>query len=318
MTDHQLTYLVFGIVLIISIVIDLGVFSKKSGEVSIKKAFQQSLFWIGLGLSFFAFVWLVDGQKPALEYLSAYLMEKSLSIDNIFVFILIFSYYRIRKDHVARALMIGILMAIVLRVIFITLGVVLVSRFSWILYVFGAFLVYTGLKIFATKQEEDYDPGKSPVYKLVNRFFPILHKDVSGKFVVKVEGKRFYTNMFVVTILLATTDIVFALDSIPAVFAISQDPMIIYTSNIFAVLGLRALFFLLRGAVAKFEYLQQGIAIVLVFIGVKMLAEHWLQHYISKNVMVLLSLMVIVVCLAGSMLYSIQVSRRKKNENDLI
>jgi tellurite resistance protein TerC len=318
MTDHQLTYLVFGIVLIISIIIDLGVFSKKSGEVSIKKAFQQSLFWIGLGLSFFAFVWLVDGQKPALEYLSAYLMEKSLSIDNIFVFILIFSYYRIRKDHVARALMIGILMAIVLRVIFITLGVVLVSRFSWILYVFGAFLVYTGLKIFATKQEEDYDPGKSPVYKLVNRFFPILHKDVSGKFVVKVEGKRFYTNMFVVTILLATTDIVFALDSIPAVFAISQDPMIIYTSNIFAVLGLRALFFLLRGAVAKFEYLQQGIAIVLVFIGVKMLAEHWLQHYISKNVMVLLSLMVIVVCLAGSMLYSIQVSRRKKNENDLI
>ena len=318
MTDHQLTYLVFGIVLIISIIIDLGVFSKKSGEVSIKKAFQQSLFWIGLGLSFFAFVWLVDGQKPALEYLSAYLMEKSLSIDNIFVFILIFSYYRIRKDHVARALMIGILMAIVLRVIFITLGVVLVSKFSWILYVFGAFLVYTGLKIFATKQEEDYDPGKSPVYKLVNRFFPILHKDVSGKFVVKVEGKRFYTNMFVVTILLATTDIVFALDSIPAVFAISQDPMIIYTSNIFAVLGLRALFFLLRGAVAKFEYLQQGIAIVLVFIGVKMLAEHWLQHYISKNVMVLLSLMVIVVCLAGSMLYSIQVNRRKKNENDLI
>jgi tellurite resistance protein TerC len=318
MTDHQLTYLVFGIVLIISIVIDLGIFSKKSGEVSIKKAFQQSLFWIGLGLSFFAFVWLVDGQKPALEYLSAYLMEKSLSIDNIFVFILIFSYYRIRKDHVARALMIGILMAIVLRVIFITLGVVLVSKFSWILYVFGAFLVYTGLKIFATKQEEDYDPGKSPVYKLVNRFFPILHKDVSGKFVVKVEGKRFYTNMFVVTILLATTDIVFALDSIPAVFAISQDPMIIYTSNIFAVLGLRALFFLLRGAVAKFEYLQQGIAIVLVFIGVKMLAEHWLQHYISKNVMVLLSLMVIVVCLAGSMLYSIQVNRRKKNENDLI
>jgi tellurite resistance protein TerC len=203
-------------------------------------------------------------------------------------------------------------------VIFITLGVVLVSKFSWILYVFGAFLVYTGLKIFATKQEEDYDPGKSPVYKLVNRFFPILHKDVSGKFVVKVEGKRFYTNMFVVTILLATTDIVFALDSIPAVFAISQDPMIIYTSNIFAVLGLRALFFLLRGAVAKFEYLQQGIAIVLVFIGVKMLAEHWLQHYISKNVMVLLSLMVIVVCLAGSMLYSIQVNRRKKNENDLI
>ncbi len=317
MTDHQLTYLVFGIVLLLSIVIDLGVFSKKSGEVSIKKAFYQSLFWIGLGLAFFAFVWVVDGQKPALEYLSAYLMEKSLSIDNIFVFILIFSYYRIRKDHVARALMIGILLAIVFRVIFITLGVVLVSRFSWILYIFGAFLVYTGIKIFTTKQEGEYDPGKSPVYKLINRVFPIVHKDVSGKFVVKMEGKRFYTNMFVVTILLATTDIVFALDSIPAVFAISQDPMIIYTSNIFAVLGLRALFFLLRGAVAKFEYLQQGIAIVLVFIGLKMLTEHWLHHFLTKNEMVIFSLMVIVVCLAGSMLYSLQIARRRKNQNDL-
>ncbi len=318
MTAQQLTYLVFGIVLILSIVIDLGVFSKKSEEVSIKKAFYQSLFWVGLGLAFFAFIWFVDGQKPALEYLSAYLMEKSLSIDNIFVFILIFSYYRIRKDHIARALMIGILLAIVFRVIFITLGVVLVSKFSWILYIFGAFLVYTGIKIFATKQEEEYDPAKSPVYKLINRFFPIVHKDVSGKFVVNIEGKRFYTNMFVVTILLATTDIVFALDSIPAVFAISQDPMIIYTSNIFAVLGLRALFFLLRGAVAKFEYLQQGIAIVLVFIGLKMLTEHWLHDILTKNEMVILSLMVIVVCLVGSMLYSLQVARRRKNENDLI
>lgn len=318
MTAHQLTYLVFGIVLILSIVVDLGVFSKKEGEVSIKKALYQSLFWIGLGLAFFGFVWVVDGQKPALEYLSAYLMEKSLSIDNIFVFILIFSYYRIRKDHVARALMIGILLAIVFRVIFITVGVVLVSKFSWILYIFGAFLLYTGVKIFTSKQEEDYDPGKSTVYKLINRFFPIVHKDVSGKFVVNIEGKRFYTNMFVVTILLATTDIVFALDSIPAVFAISQDPMIIYTSNIFAVLGLRALFFLLKGAVAKFEYLQQGIAIVLIFIGAKMLGEHWLHSLLTKNQLVVVSLLVIVICLGGSMIYSLQVARRRKNENDLV
>lgn len=318
MTDHQLTYLVFGIVLLLSIVVDMGVFSKKSGEVSIKKALYQSLFWIGLGMAFFGFIWAVDGQKPALEYLSAYLMEKSLSIDNIFVFILIFSYYRIRKDHIARALMIGILLAIVFRVIFITVGVVLVSKFSWILYIFGAFLIYTGFKIFASKQEEEFDPGKSPVYRLISRVFPIVHKDVSGKFSLKIDGKRFYTNMFVVTILLATTDIVFALDSIPAVFAISQDPMIIYTSNIFAVLGLRALFFLLRGAVAKFEYLQQGIAIVLVFIGAKMLAEHWLQQFLSKNEMVLISLLVIVICLLGSVLYSLQVARRRKDQNDLV
>lgn len=318
MTDHQLTYLVFGIVLLISIVIDMGVFSKKDEEVTIRKALYQSLFWIGLGLAFFGFVWVVDGQKPALEYLSAYLMEKSLSIDNIFVFILIFSYYRIGKDHVPRALMIGILLAIVFRVIFITLGVVLVNKFSWILYIFGAFLVYTGIKIFTSKQEEEYDPAQSPVYKMLNRFFPIVHKDISGKFVVKIEGKRFYTNMFVVTVLLATTDIVFALDSIPAVFAISQDPMIIYTSNIFAVLGLRALFFLLRGAVAKFEYLQQGIAIVLVFIGAKMLAEHWLHQYLSKNQLVVISLLVIVVCIVGSMVYSLQVTKRREKKSDLV
>ncbi|MDB5207187.1 MAG: TerC/Alx family metal homeostasis rane protein [Flavisolibacter sp.] len=318
MTDQQLTYLVFGIVLTISIIIDLGVFSKKSGDVSIKKALYQSLFWIGLGLSFFAFIWAVDGEKPALEYLSAYLMEKSLSIDNIFVFILIFSFYKVRHDHVARALMIGILLAIVFRVIFITVGVVLVSQFSWILYIFGAFLLYTGIKIFVAKHEENYDPSKSPVYKFIDRFFPIVHKDVSGKFSVKINGKRFYTNMFVVTILLGTTDIVFALDSIPAVFAISQDPMIIYTSNIFAVLGLRALFFLLKGAVAKFEYLQQGIAIVLIFIGAKMLAEHWLHQFLTQSQLVLISLLVIVICLAGSMLYSLQVTRRRKNENDLI
>lgn len=318
MTDHQLTYLVFGIVLLVSIVIDLGVFSKKSGDVSIKKALYQSLFWIGLGLAFFAFVWFVDGEKPALEYLSAYLMEKSLSIDNIFVFILIFSFYKVRHDHVARALMIGILLAIVFRVIFITVGVVLVSKFSWILYIFGAFLVYTGVKIFATKHEEDYDPAASPVYKFINRFFPIVHKDVSGKFSVKIGGKRHFTNMFVIVILLATTDIVFALDSIPAVFAISQEPMVIYTSNIFAVLGLRALFFLLRGAVAKFEYLQQGIAIVLIFIGAKMLAEGWLHHFLTKTQLTIISLLVIVICLVGSMVYSLQVARRRKNENDLI
>jgi tellurite resistance protein TerC len=318
MTDQQLTYLVFGIVLIISIIIDLGVFSKKSGEVSIKKALYQSMFWIGLGLAFFCFVWFVDGEKPALEYLSAYLMEKSLSIDNIFVFILIFSFYKIRKDHIARALLIGILLAIVFRVIFITVGVVLVAKFSWILYLFGAFLVYTGIKIFITKHEDDYDPSKSVVYKFIDRFFPIVHKDVSGKFSVKINGKRFYTNMFVVIILLGTTDIVFALDSIPAVFAISKDPMIIYTSNIFAVLGLRALFFLLQGAVAKFEYLQQGIAIVLIFIGGKMLAEHWLHQFLTQTQMVVISLMVIVICLVGSMVYSLQVARRRKNENDLI
>ncbi|HYH04589.1 MAG TPA: TerC/Alx family metal homeostasis membrane protein, partial [Bacillota bacterium] len=252
-------------------------------------------------------------------YISAYLMEKSLSIDNVFVFILIFSFFRIRADHVPRALMIGILMAIVFRIIFITIGVALVERFHWLLYLFGAFLVYTGIKIFAANQEEQFDPAKNPVYKFLNRVFPITHEDVNGKLTVKRNGKRFYTNMFVVIVMLATTDIVFAVDSIPAVFAIvTESPnkeLIIYTSNIFAVLGLRALYFLLKGAVNRFEYLQQGIAIVLVFIGLKMLVPLVIEGF---HVPVTISLMVIVICLAGSIVYSIQAAKRKKNENDLI
>lgn len=303
---HQLTYLVFGVVLIIAIVLDLGIFSKKDKEVTIKKALYQSLFWIILGLAFGCFMWWNEGEKAALEYLSAYLMEKSLSIDNIFVFILIFAFYKIRADHVPRALMIGILLAIVFRIIFISIGVVLVERFYWILYIFGAFLVYTGIKIFTTRQENDFEPGKSPVYKFLNRFFPIIHEDVGGKFSVIKNGKRFYTNMFVVVVLLATTDIVFALDSIPAVFAISQDRVVVYTSNIFAVLGLRALFFLLKGAVTKFQYLQQGIAIVLVFIGLKMLVE-----YFGVHVPVYISLLVILICLVGSIAYSVRITKRR-------
>ncbi len=308
MNSIQFDFVVFGVILILAIIFDFGVFSKRSGEVSIKKALYQSLFWVALGLSYCAFVWWREGETTAMEYLSAYLMEKSLSIDNIFVFILIFSYHRVRKDHVARALMIGILLAIVFRIIFITVGVVLVSEFRWILYIFGAFLVYTGIKIFVVKQEEEYNPSKNIAYRMLNKLFPILHKDVSGQFTVKKNGKTYLTNMFVVTVLLATTDIVFALDSIPAVFAISERPLVIYTSNIFAVLGLRALFFLLKGAVAKFQYLQQGIATVLVFIGLKMLVE--IFHI---KVPVYISLIVIVICLGASIAYSINAKSREEN-----
>src|SRR4051812_9397826 len=212
MTADQVTYLVFGIVLLTAVIIDLGLVSKRESEVSIKKALYQTLFWVSLAIAFFGFIWLYEGRQPALEYISAYLMEWSLSIDNIFVFILIFAFFKIRGDHVARALLIGILMAIIFRIIFISIGVVLVQNFKWVLYVFGAFLVYTGVKIFSVQHDAEFDPAKNPVYKLLNRFFPIIHEDVSGKMVVKRDGKRFYTNMFVVVVLLATTDIVFALD----------------------------------------------------------------------------------------------------------
>jgi tellurite resistance protein TerC len=311
MTADQLSYLVFGVVVLLALVFDLGLLSKKSTEISIKKALYQTLFWVALAFAFFGFLAWKEGHGPALEYVSAYLMEWSLSIDNIFVFILIFSFFNIRSDHVARALLIGILMAILFRIIFISVGVVLVDRFHWILYVFGAFLVYTGIKIFTSNHEEEFNPESSPVYKFINRFLPIVHEDVSGKLLVRRDGKRFFTNMFVVVIMLATTDVVFALDSIPAVFAIVTESrnkeLIIYTSNIFAVLGLRSLYFLLKGAVDKFEYLQQGIAIVLVFIGLKMLAE-----MLSIKVPVSISLMMIIVCLGGSILYSVRMTNRRR------
>ncbi|MBI5372387.1 MAG: TerC/Alx family metal homeostasis membrane protein [Sphingobacteriales bacterium] len=310
MTVDQITYLVFGIVLVVALVFDLGLLSKKGQTVSIKQALLQTFFWVGLALAFFVFVWIEKGQRLALEYLSAYLMEWSLSIDNIFVFILIFSAFSVKEKNYGRVLLIGILMAIVFRVIFITVGVALVERFHWILYLFGAFLMYTGYKMFTASDEEEFNPQDSKVYLFMKKFLPLAPHDGNGQFMVRENGRPLYTTLFVVVIMLAAIDLVFALDSIPAVMGISRDRLVIYTSNIFAVLGLRSLFFLLRGAVTKFDYLQQGIAVVLVFIGVKMLAEHWINQWVDKQVQVFISLGVIMVCISGSVFYSIFVNRK--------
>ncbi len=272
--------------------------------MTIRKAFYQTAAWIILGLSFGGFIWWRNGQLSAIQYISAYLMEWSLSIDNIFVFILIFNFFRIKKEYTVRALLLGILMAIFFRVIFITIGIAIVHQFYWVLYIFGAFLLFTGIRMFIVDHEEDFKPNDNRFYKLLTKILPITHQEGNGKYWIKENGRRYFTTLFVVVMLLASTDIVFALDSIPAVFAISQEKMIIYTSNIFAVLGLRSLFFLLRGAVNKFRFLQQGIAIVLIFIGGKMLAE-----YFNIHIHIIVSLMVIVVCLGGSILFSIYYKR---------
>lgn len=310
MTPDQLTYLVFGIVLVLALVFDLGLLSKKNQKVTIRQALYQTFFWVGLALAFFVFMWFEEGQTPALEYLSAYLMEWSLSIDNIFVFILIFASFGVKEKHYGRVLLIGILMAIIFRVIFITVGVALVEKFHWVLYVFGVFLVYTGYKMFTANDDEEFDPHDSKIYRFMKRLLPLTPHDGDGKFVVRENGRRRYTSLFVVIIMLAAIDLVFALDSIPAVMGISRDKLVIYTSNIFAVLGLRSLFFLLRGAVSRFDYLQQGIAIVLVFIGVKMLAEHWVNQYVDKTVQVFISLGVIMLCISGSIFYSIFINKK--------
>ena len=305
MTIDQLMYLIFGIVILLALVFDLGLISKTNQKISIKQAFYQTIFWVSLAMGFFVLMWIYDSNVKALEFLSAYLMEWSLSIDNIFVFIVIFSSFSVSAKHYGRVLLIGILLAIVFRVIFITVGVALVERFHWILYLFGAFLVYTGFKMFASTDDQEFDPHQSKVYKWVSKVLPLTPHEGEGKFVIRENGKKVYTTLFVVVIMLAAIDLVFALDSIPAVMGISTDRMVIYTSNIFALLGLRSLFFLLRRAVSKFDYLQQGIAIVLVFIGLKMLGEHWITPHVEKTTQVLISLVVILMCLSGSVLYSI-------------
>jgi len=310
MTTDQITYIVFGAVLTVALIFDLGLLSKKGEKVTIRQALYQTFFWVGLALAFFVFMWIEKGEGLALEYLSAYLMEWSLSIDNIFVFILIFSAFSVKEKNYGRVLLAGILMAIVFRIVFITVGVALVEKFHWILYVFGVFLVYTGYKMFTANDDQEFDPQDSKIYKWMKKILPLVPHDGGGKYVIKVDGKRFYTSLFVVVMMLAAIDLVFALDSIPAVMGISRDKLVIYTSNIFAVLGLRSLFFLLRGAVSKFDYLQQGIAIVLVFIGLKMLAEKWINQVLDKQIQVIISLGVILVCISGSIFYSIFMDKK--------
>ena len=308
MSASNVSYLTFGIVLLLAVIFDLGLLSKKGATVTIRKALFQTAFWVMLALAFFGFLWYEDGHKMALEYLSAYLMEWSLSIDNIFVFILIFSFFRVKPAYYARVLLIGILMAIVLRIGFITVGIAAVTRWHWLLYIFGGILIYTGFTMFFAKDEDAMNVEDNRVYRWLKRILPLTGNDGGGKLSVVVDGKKRFTTLFVVVVLLATTDIVFAVDSIPAVFGVSREKIVIYTSNIFAVLGLRSLFFLLQGAVDRFAYLQQGIAVVLIFVGLKMLAE-WIDFYLPVYV----SLLVILVCISVAIGYSMYTSNQKGN-----
>jgi TerC family integral membrane protein len=308
MSPTTITYLTFGVFLLLAIIFDLGRLSRKGTTITIRQALLQTAFWVAMAMIFCGFLWYEDGHKIAVEYFSAYLMEWSLSIDNIFVFIIIFSFFRVKSEYYARVLLIGILMAIFLRVIFITVGIVLVTRFHWLLYVFGAILVYTGITMFASRYDEEVDVEANKVYRFMKRVLPLTGNDGGGKMRVTIGEKRRFTTLFVVVVLLATTDIVFAIDSIPAVFGITHETLVIYTSNIFAVLGLRSLFFLLRGAIDKFAHLQQGVAVVLIFVGVKMLVE-----YFDVVIPVYVCLLVILVCISGGIGYSI-FDRRRKNK----
>jgi tellurite resistance protein TerC len=292
--------------LILAVVFDLGLLSRKGTAVSMKKALSLTLFWVSLAMLFFVFLWLEEGRRTALEYLSAYVMEWSLSVDNIFVFILIFTFFGVKPAYYARVLLIGILVAIFLRIVFITAGIVLVNEAHWVLYIGGVVLIISGARLFITLHDAEPDIEKDPVYRLLRRFLPLTGEDGGGRFVIVRNGRKWYTSLFVVVVLLATTDVVFAVDSIPAVFGITQEMVVIFTSNIFAVLGLRSLFFLLRGAVDRFRHLQQGIAVVLIFVGLKMLVE-----YFDVHLPIFVSLLVILLCILTSILYSLYSGRNR-------
>jgi tellurite resistance protein TerC len=314
MTKHQIIYNVFAAVIALALIFDLGLLSKKNQTVTLSSAIKQTIFWVSLSFLFAGFLWYENengnGKQDAILYVSAYLLEWSLSIDNIFVFIIIFSFFKVEPKNYSRVLLLGILMAIFFRIIFIAIGSELVARFGWIMYIFGIFLIFTGLKMFSSNEDDEFNPETNWAYKFLSKIMPTTNDDAHGNLTTRINGKLFFTKLAMVVVMLGLIDIVFAIDSIPAVFSVIPDPskkMLIYSSNIFAVLGLRSLFFLLRGAASKFDYLQEGIAIVLLFIGAKMLLPMLSYAGVDKKYLHLpewLSLAVIVCCITGSIIYS--------------
>jgi tellurite resistance protein TerC len=252
------------------LLLDLFVFHRKSHEVKLKEALLWSGVWIGLALVFNAGIFIFQGRQPALEFLTGYLIEKSLSVDNIFVFLMVFSYFKVPPKYQHQVLFWGILGALLMRAGFIAGGITLIKHFHWIIYVFGGFLVFTGIKMTMEKDKEIH-PEKSLVLRLFHKVMPVRPGYEDSKFFVKKDGRTFATHLFIVLLVVETTDVIFAVDSIPAVLAITQDPFIVYTSNVFAILGLRALYFALSGVMRLFHYLHYGLSAILVFVGAKML-----------------------------------------------
>jgi tellurite resistance protein TerC len=286
--------------------LDLGVFHRSAHAVSLKEAGIWSAVWITLALVFNVIVYAFMGPEVGLQFLTGYLIEKSLSVDNIFVFVLVFSYFSVPAMYQHRVLFWGIFGALVMRAILIATGAALIERFHWIIYIFGAFLVFTGIRM-AFHKDEELHPDDNPVVKLFKRFMPVVPEYHGQSFFVRHMGKLAATPLFVVLLLVESTDLVFALDSIPAIFAITTDPFIVYTSNVFAILGLRALYFLLAGVMDKFRYLKIGLSVVLVFVGVKMLIEA-----IHIEIPITLSLGVIATVIATSIFASLWKTRREE------
>lgn len=270
MSYELILWISFNAFILLMLALDLGVFQRKIHAVTVKEALIWSAVWIVLALAFNVFVYYDFGKQKALEFLTGYILEKSLSVDNIFVFVLLFSYFKVPSQYQHKVLFWGVLGALILRAILIAVGALMIAKFHWIIYVFGAFLVFTGFRM-AKQNDEDIHPEDNFLIRFFKKIFPVTNDYHGEKFFVKLDGKKFATPLFIVLLAIEFTDLVFAFDSIPAIFAVTSDPFIVYTSNIFAILGLRSLYFALAGVIHKFHFLKIGLSMILIFIGMKML-----------------------------------------------
>ncbi|MDQ3291588.1 MAG: TerC family protein [Bacteroidota bacterium] len=303
MTNTITFWVVFNAFVLLLLGLDLLVFHRKEHEVKIKEALLTSLFWIVLALGFNVLVYYWQGQQAAMEFLTGYLIEKSLSVDNLFVFILIFNYFRVPLKYQHNLLFWGVLGALVLRAIFIIAGVTLIAKFHFIIYILGAFLVYTGIKMAFTKDQE-VDPEHNPLVKWASKHLKITKTFEGGKFFIRQNGKLRATPLFLVLLMVESTDVVFAADSIPAILAISKDPFIVYTSNVFALLGLRALYFALAGIMQLFHYLHYGLSLILAFIGFKLLLSD--IYHIDMPYALLVVATILFISVVASLLFPIK------------
>ena len=293
-------FIVFSVIVVGFLIVDLGYFNRKAHRIGTKSALIQSIFWIAISFAFAFLILKFMGREAAAQFMSAYVTEKMLSVDNLFVIMLIFNFFNIEEKYHHKVLFWGIMGAVVFRGLFITIGAYIIEQFHWVLYIFGAMLVYTGIKLFNDKKEEHVDFEKNKVVRFARKYLPFTANYHNGNFIVKESGKIYFTSLFLIILLIEATDIVFAIDSIPAAFAITQNAFIVFTSNIFAVMGLRALFFLLENVLHKFHHLQKGLSFILIFVGAKMLLGIFDFHISS-----LVSFVVIMSALGLSLLLSV-------------
>ncbi len=294
MIDISYLWIGFNIFVLIMLALDLGVFHRKSHEVNIKEALIWSLVWITLAMIFNYGIYEYMGKVKALEFFTGYVLEKSLSVDNIFVFILVFSFFKVPSSYQHKVLFWGILGALVMRVILIFSGVALLTKFHWLIYIFGAFLIFTGIKMMLQK-DNHIEPDKNILVRLFKKFYPVTNDYHGDKFFVKIDAKRFATPMFVVLLVIEFTDLVFAVDSIPAILAITNDTFIVYTSNVFAILGLRSLYFALAGVMKYFRFLKVGLSVILVFVGTKMMIVDFYKFPITLSLGIIVGILIISV-----------------------